>query len=47
MPETANQIKHLIENEKIKIDEHNVLSDDKLIYQAIKFLQGKGFDVII
>ena len=47
MPEAANKIKHLINGEGIKINEPNVLSDDKLIDQSIEFLQGKGFDVTI
>ena len=35
MPEAANKIKHLINGEGIKIDEPNVLSNDKLIDQSI------------
>ena len=45
LPETANKIKHSINSERIKIDEPNVLSDDKLIDQSIEFLRGKGYDV--
>ena len=45
MPEAANKIKYLINGEVIKIDEPNVLSNDKLIDQSIEFLRGKGYDV--
>ena len=47
MPEAANKIKHLFNGEGIKIDELEILSNDKLIDQSIRFLRGKGFDVTI
>ena len=47
LPEAANKIKHLINGEGIKIDEPKVVSNDKLIDQAIKLLQRKKFDVTI
>ena len=45
MPEAANNIKHLINGEGIKIDEPKVLSDYKLIDQSIEFLRGTKYDV--
>ena len=44
-PEAANKIKQLIDGNVNKVDKPKVLSDDELIDQSIKFLQGKGFDV--
>ena len=46
-PETAIKIKQLIDSNGNKVDKRKVLSDDKLIWQSIKFLQYKGFDVVI
>ena len=45
MTEAANQIKYLINGERIKIEELKVLSDEKLINQSIEFLRRKRYDV--
>ena len=44
-PEAANKIKQLINGNGNKVDKPKVLSDDELINQSIKFLQGKGLNV--
>ena len=44
-PKAANKIKQLIDGNGNKVNKPKVLSDDELIDQSIKFLQGKGFDV--
>ena len=47
MPEAANKIKHLINNDGNKVDEPEMLSDYKLIYQSTKFLRCTKYNVTV